>query len=291
MNNTLRACLCMVGAVVSFCSMAVSGRLLAEEFDTFEIMAYRSVIGLSVVVAVAYWAGSLREISTKDFPLHTLRNTVHFIAQNLWFAALTMIPLAQVFALEFTAPIWVMVFAALFLGEALTKLRVSCAIAGFFGVLLVARPEAGELNIGLVFAATAAVGFAVAIITTQQLTRHHSITCILFWLTTMQAVLGILSAAVDGDMAWPSLQGWPLLIAVGAAGLAAHFFLTKALSLAPATIVVPIDFARLPLIAILGAILFAEPLDIWVFVGGLIIFAANYINTIAAIRQPNTHSR
>ena len=113
---------------------------------------------------------------------------------------------------------------------------------------------------------------------TRKLTQTASITCILAYLTGMQAVFGAISAGFDGDIALPTAQTLPWVVVIGLAGLTAHFCLTKALSIAPASVVMPIDFARLPIIAIVGIVLYAEPVDSLVLVGGAIIFAANYIN-------------
>jgi drug/metabolite transporter (DMT)-like permease len=94
----------------------------------------------------------------------------------------------------------------------------------------------------------------------------------------MQVIFGLISAGFDGDIALPTSQTLPWVVIIGFAGLTAHFCLTKALSIAPASVVMPIDFARLPIIAIVGIILYAEPIDTLVLVGGVIIFAANYLN-------------
>ena len=91
-------------------------------------------------------------------------------------------------------------------------------------------------------------------------------------------MFGLVAAGYDGDIALPSLQATPWIVLIGFAGLIAHFCLTTALSLAPANIVMPIDFIRLPVIAIVAARFLDEPLDVWVFVGALVIFGANYIN-------------
>jgi drug/metabolite transporter (DMT)-like permease len=276
----LRAALWMTGAIVSFSSMAVAGRSLARELDTFEIMTYRSFIGIAVVVACALAMGTLRQVRSDRLGLHLVRNLFHFSGQNLWFYAITMVPLAQVFALEFSSPLWVALAAPFFLNERLTATRFGCALLGFAGILIVARPFTGSLDPGLIAAALAAIGFAGSAIFTKILTRSQSITCILFWLTVMQAVFGTICAGWDGDVAWPSAPLIPFVILVGLAGLLAHFCLTKALTLAPATIVIPFDFLRLPVIAMIGMALYGEALDIWVLVGAAIIFGANYLNIL-----------
>ncbi|WP_299416874.1 DMT family transporter [uncultured Sulfitobacter sp.] len=278
MNVILKAALWMTGAIASFSFMAVAGRSLAAEYDTFEIMLYRSLVGVIIVVVVTIYGNRWRELRFDQFGQHFLRNAFHFTGQNLWFYAVAVVPLAQVFALEFTSPLWVAVLAPLILGEQMTRIRALAAVLGFVGILIVARPDVGTLDIGLAAAATAAIFFALTIMLTKRLTRDNSITSILFFLTTIQLVFGLITAGYDGDIALPNAQSLPFLVLVGCAGLLAHFCLTNALSIAPATVVVPLDFARLPVIAIVAMILFDEPIEIWVFVGGVIIFSANYLN-------------
>ena len=284
MSDTMRAALWMIGAIVSFTSMAIAGRAVSLELDTFEIMFFRSLTGIVIVLVVASVTGTLTQVNRKQLGLHGVRNLAHFTGQNLWFYALTVIPLAQVFALEFTTPIWVILLSPLLLGERMTAVGLLAAFLGFAGVMIVTQPGATEVSSGTIAAACAAIGFALTAIFTRRLTRTQTITCILFWLTIMQAVFGLVAAGYDGDIAWPSAQAAPWLILIGCAGLLAHYCLTTALSIAPATIVMPIDFARLPVIAVVGALVYSEPFDPFVILGAVVIFAANYINIRHAAR-------
>ncbi|MGC8202376.1 DMT family transporter [Aliiroseovarius sp. PTFE2010] len=279
----LHAALWMMGAVGGFSSMAIAGRQLGGQLDTFEIMAYRSVIGFGIVLALGWATGALRSVNSAHLQLHFWRNVFHFTGQNLWFFAVAIIPLAQVIALEFTAPILVVLLAPMVLGDRLTRLNVITALIGFCGILIVARPfGAGALSPGLIAAALCAWGFAGSILFTRKLTQKGdvTVTCVLFWLTLMQMVFGFACAGLDGDMTLPSLPtaGW--LVVVGMGGLVAHFCLTTALSLAPPAIVSPIDFVRLPLIALLGAAIYGEALEWPVLLGAAIIFGANYANIL-----------
>ena len=281
-----RAALWMLGAVVSFSSMAVAGREVSFELDTFEIMTYRSIVGALIIIAVARTTGAARQITLRSPGLHLVRNVLHFAGQNLWFLAITLIPLAQVFALEFTSPLWVLVLSPLVLGERLTRLRVVAALMGFAGILIVARPGAATLSAGTLAAAAAAIGFAGSILTTKRLTRTETLTCILFWMTVTQTAFGLLCAGIDGDFALPSAVSLPWLAVIGAAGLSAHYCLTTALSIAPATLVTPVDFLRLPLIAVIGMAAYAEPLDPFVILGAAVIFLGNYLNLWSETRRP-----
>ncbi|BBU56555.1 DMT transporter permease [Mameliella alba] len=278
MHDTLRGCLWMTGAIASFTVMAIAGRAVSLDLDTFEIMLYRSLIGIVIVLSVAGMAGTLSHITTRNMRTHLVRNLFHFSGQNLWFFSITAIPLAQVFAIEFTSPFWVMLLSALILGERLTPNRVGAAILGFIGILIVTRPSPETADIGQLTAALAAIGFAGSAVFTRLLTRTERITCILFWLTVMQAAFGLVCAGIDGDIALPAADSLPWVVLIAFAGLVAHFCLTTALSLAPATVVMPIDFARLPVIALVGMLVYAEALDPLVLLGALVIFGANYAN-------------
>ena len=275
----------MLGAIASFSAMAVAGRAVSHSLDTFEIMTYRSLVGILVLWIILTLTGQWQQVTRRSLGTHIVRNAAHFTGQNLWFYAVTAIPLAQVFALEFTSPIWVVLLSPLILGEPLTRLRLMSVLAGFVGILIVARPSPDTISPGLIAAAGSAVFFALSVMYTRLLTRTETVLCIMFWLTLMQAVFGIIFSAWDGDMVAPSAQTLPWLVLIGLAGLLAHYCLTSALAIAPATVVVPIDFVRLPTIAIVGMLLYGEALDAWVFVGAAVIFAANYANIWYANRR------
>ena len=284
MSPTLQAALWMIGSIVSFTLMAVAGREVSDTLDTFEIMLFRSITGLLIMVAIVTVQRSWAQITLERWRMHSLRNAAHFTGQNLWFYALTVLPLAQVFAFEFTTPIWVILLSPLLLRERITRIGALAAALGFTGVLIVARPDAASLSPGLFAAAGCAVAFALTAILTRKLTQTETITTILVFLTSTQLIFGLICAGYDGTITLPTGAILFWVIGIGCAGLLAHFCLTTALSLAPANIVMPIDFARLPTIAIVAMVLYNEAIDIWVFVGAAIIFGANYLNITAGAK-------
>ncbi|QPM89535.1 DMT family transporter [Pseudooceanicola algae] len=277
-SDILRAVFWMSGAIVSFLAMSLAGRSLGTRLDTFEIMTWRSLTGMAIMITVLTLRRRWGLITFDRFGLHIARNLAHFTGQNLWFFAVTLIPLAQLFALEFSSPIWVLILSALLLGEKLTRNRVLAALLGFCGILLVTRPGSEPLSPGIIAAASTAIFFALTTVSTKRLTRDVHPLAIVFWMTVTQSVFGLVTAGYDGDMAMPTAETLPLLLLVGCSGLLAHFCVTTALSLAPATVIMPIDFTRLPLAAIIGALFLAEPLNIWVLMGAVVIFAGNYLN-------------
>lgn len=274
----------MVGAMASFTLMAVAGRALFATHDTFEIMMYRSFIGVVIVIALGSFNGTLGSIRLARLGLHTLRNLAHFVGQNLWFYALVFIPLSQLFAFEFTNPLWVAVLAPFLLGEALTRTRILAFGLGFLGILIVARPESAPLGFATFAAAACAICFALTTISTKKLGQTETTTCILFWLTVIQGIFGIICAGFDMQITPPQSDtiGW--LTVVGVCGLLAHYCITTALKLAPATIVAPLEFLRLPLIAVVAYVLYGEPLVPAIFIGAAIVFAANWLNIRAESR-------
>ncbi|MEO0426559.1 MAG: DMT family transporter [Pseudomonadota bacterium] len=282
-RGTLIASLWMLGAIASFATMAVAGRELSAELDTFEIMAYRSALGFPVIVAMMAMGEGLGRVRTSLGREHAVRNVIHFSAQNAWFYGIATIPLAQLVALEFTNPIWVVCLAPLMLGERMTRGAVLAALIGFLGILIVARPGIEPLGLGHAAGLFAAIGFALTNIFTKRLSREDSALCILFWMTLSQAVMGVL-CALPGGIAWPSEALMPWVLLVGVCGLTAHFSLTRALFAAPASTVAPMEFMRLPVIAAAGALLYGEPLEVAVFIGAAVILAGNLIGIRARQR-------
>ncbi len=281
----LRAAIWMSGAIASFSLMAVAGRLLGPQHDTFEIMTYRSLVGFVIVCALLTARNMWGQITTHRLGLHLIRNLAHFTGQNLWFFAVAITPLAQVFALEFTTPLWVILLSPLLLGERFTAVKLLSVLIGLTGIWQVT--QVGNLlelstllqgGTGLAAAAASAIFFATTIICTKKLTGNITVACILFYLTAMQALFGLGAGLIDGQMALPTATSAPWLVLVGCAGLLAHYCLTNALKTAPATVVAPLDFIRLPVIAFVGLVMFNESLTLSLVYGAALIFAANYIN-------------
>jgi drug/metabolite transporter (DMT)-like permease len=247
-------------------------------------MMYRSFVGIALVLALGWYFGTLGQITRRHMGTHFTRNIAHFTGQNLWFYAVTVIPLTQLFALEFTSPLWVLLLSPMVLGERLTRMRVLAAVMGFVGILIITRPWEYGISFGITTAALSAVAFAWTTLMTKKLTRTESVTCVLFYLTVMQAVFGVICAGYDGDIAIPSLTALPYVMVIALCGLLAHFCITSALSVAPATVVIPVDFARLPVIAVIGMLAYGEALDILVLAGAVLIFVGNYSNILHETR-------
>lgn len=280
-------------ALVSFTAMAVSGRAIQVDLTTFELMFWRSLIGWGIIVAIVLalgrgGRGAVRLVRPHNLRMHGLRAVVHFTGQNLWFYALMLIPLAQLVALEFTMPVWVAALAPLLLGEAFTRRRAIVAAIGLAGVIVIAQPGAQVLNIGHLAAIGAAIFFALNLIATRAIMRWDGVLCVLFWMTGFQMLLSVPLALVWGGLDWPSAELWPWVLLVAVTGLSAHFALTSALGLAPATTIAPMEFLRLPVVALVGVWLYGESLQWSVLFGGALILLANWINLRKQTKQNDT---
>jgi drug/metabolite transporter (DMT)-like permease len=275
----VRAALWMLGAVATLSIMAIAGRELSAELNTFQILFFRSLVGLGVICVLLHRSG-WAQAKTKAFGVHLLRNVSHYAGQFGWFFALGVIPLSEVFAIEFTTPIWTAVLAAAVLGERMNRLRMAGVAAGFIGVLVILRPGISVVSVGALAVLGAAFAYAISYIMTKKLSATDTPLAILFYMTAIQFPLGLLAALFDWR--WPSPWAWPWVVAVAVTALLAHYCMARAFRLADATVVVPLDFLRLPLIALLGWLLYAEPVNGWVLAGAACVFAGIWLNLKSA---------
>lgn len=267
----------MAGALLSFSAMAVSVRELSRAgLSIFEILAIRSGAALVILGVVLLMRPNLRvHARPHRLGLNILRNSIHYASQFAWAYAVTLLPLALVFALEFTTPAWTALLAAWFLGERLTPSRIGVVVFGLIGILIILRPGIESFNPAAGLVLLAAIGFAVMMIMTKKLTGTQSTFSIVFWMAVIQFPLSLIGSdpAVFLDAGLYDLRHILPAIAIGLAGLTSHFCLSNAFRAGDATLVVPMDFMRIPLIAVIGWAFYGEALDIWVLVGALVIIA------------------
>jgi drug/metabolite transporter (DMT)-like permease len=268
-----RVLLWMTGALVSFTTMAVSIRSLSGALNIFEILTIRNGMGLVIVVAIAIMRPELRRtLVPRRMGLNFLRNTIHFVAQYAWALSITLLPFATIFALEFSMPAWSALLAYLLLGERMTVSRIGAIVFGFIGVLIILRPGLNAFHPAALLVLFAAFGFAATNVATKKLVFTESAFAIIFWMNVIQLPMGLAGSSLESFLRLEAPALLPVL-GIGLAGLSAHFCLTNALRWGDATIVVPFDFLRLPLIALIGWWFYGESVDALVFVGAAVIFS------------------
>ena len=262
----------MVGALLSFSVMAVSIRELAKAgLSIFEILVFRSAIALLVLLLLVLLRPELWvHAKPRRMGLNLFRNTVHYASQYAWALSLTMLPLATVFALEFTMPAWTALLAIWLLHERMTPSRLGVVVLGLVGVLVILRPGIASFNPAAMLVLVAAFGFATVMITTKQLTMTETTFGIVFWMSVIQLPLSLIGSDLTVFLHLETRHILPA-IGVGIAGLTSHYCLSNAFRSGDATLVVPLDFMRIPLIAAVGWAFYGERLDIFVLLGALII--------------------
>jgi drug/metabolite transporter (DMT)-like permease len=271
----------MTGALLSFSAMAVSIRNLSGVLNVFEILTFRSGIGVAILTAVALARPAQRRtLAPRRMGLQFIRNGLHFVAQYSWAWSIALLPFATIFALEFTMPAWTALLAALLLGERMTTSRVGAIAFGFVGVLIILRPGVEGFHPAILLVLVAAFGFAASNIATKTLISTESTFAIIFWMNAMQLPMALAGSEMQSFLRLGSASLLPIL-GIGISGLAAHVCLTNAFRWGDASIVVLLDFLRLPLIAFIGWWFFAESLDVFVFIGAVVIFSGIVWNLLA----------
>ena len=272
-GDLLKAIGWMIGALVSFTVMTVSVRELADDLHAFEMLFVRSGLG-AIFLAALLTAKGWHQIHTQRLVGHIGRNVIHFAGQVFWILGITLLPLATVSAIEFTTPIWGALLAVLFLGERMHRGRWVALALGFVGILVIIRPGLEVLNIGALIMLGCTFCFGTTSVITKWLTREDSALAILFYMVLLQTLFG----AVASIFVWAPIRlehgPWLLLLAI--TGLSAHYSLTRALAAADASFVMPFEFLRLPFVAVIGFLLYAEPFEAAILLGAGLIFLGNY---------------
>jgi drug/metabolite transporter (DMT)-like permease len=269
------AALWMLGTVFSLSLIAIGARELAQHMNLFEMIFFRSVFGLLILTPLVLYQNKCIPL-TKQFKTHLIRNVTHYLGQAAWFYGIAFIALAKVFAIEFTTPIWTLLMATFLLGEKMTGWRILAILLGIAGVLIVLRPGLIPIHLASVVVLGGSFCFALSHIYTRKLAQLESPTIILFYMNAIQVPLALLPALNGWVM--PVGISWFWILALGTMSISAHYCLSRALSIADASIIIPIDFLRLPLIILVGYLFYQEALDWFVLLGAGIIFIGNSLS-------------
>ncbi len=274
----------MAGWLTLMLIVAVAGRETLRELNVFQIMEIRSVVGFVMLYPLIHLNGGFGAMRTAKPLKHLSRNLVHYGAQLCWFYALTLIPLAQVVSIEFTMPVWTAILATLFLGERMTVWKIAATVLGIVGVIVIVRPATGAINPGQMIALAAALGFGVSITLMKSLTRTEGTIAIIFWMLAIQSAAGFVPALYAWQ--WPSAYVWMWLVVVAFCGTFSHFCMARAMLYADATVVIPMDFLRVPLTALAGWLIYSERLDLLTVLGAMLILSGNLLNLRPAAHAP-----
>ena len=194
--------------------------------------------------------------------------------------AITVASLAQVIALEFKFPLWVILLDPTFLGETLIKLRLIKRIVGFSEFLIITVPLSKNLSVGFVAAGLSAIGFSNSVLLTKLLSKSKSTIHIVFYMPVIQNIFGFICSVCDRKVTVFSKSKIRLVAIISILGLLAQYWLTASLTLIPAAVVSPLEFVRLTIIVALGFLLCNKPIELSLIIGALFVSISNYINIL-----------
>jgi drug/metabolite transporter (DMT)-like permease len=278
------AALWMAGWLALMLIVAVAGREGMRELNVFQLMEVRSILGLCMLYPLIRINGGFSVVKTARVHVHIARNLIHYGAQLGWFFALTLIPIGQVVAIEFTMPIWTAILAAMFLGERMTSWKIAAIVLGIVGVIIIVRPATGEVNPGQLIALAAAVGFGISIAMVKSLTRTEQTLAFIFWMLVVQSAAGLFPALYVWK--WPPTYIWGWVVVIAFCGTFSHYCMARAMLHADATVVIPMDFLRVPLTATAGWLIYSERLDLFTVLGAALILTGNLLNLKPNSRVP-----
>ena len=268
-SPTVIAIALMVGAMVLFSAGHGLVRFASDELHSFQIGFLRSVFGLIFLLPIILKGWDFSDLRVKRPKLHIIRGALSAMNTLAWFTAIAIMPLGEAVALNFTSPLFATLLAAIFLGEAVRARRWTATIVGFIGVLIVVRPGGETVQLGAILALGSALSIAVNVLLIRVMSQEDSTRAIVTTFNLAIVFFTLIPAMIVWT--WPSPLMWAVTFAVGVTTTVAHLMLTKAMSLAEASAIVPLEFIRLPLAVLIGFVWFAEILDGWTILGATII--------------------
>ncbi|MFO1352490.1 MAG: DMT family transporter [Gammaproteobacteria bacterium] len=282
----LRAAFFAVLATALLATMHALVRRTSQGLHPFEIAFFRNLFGLLTVTPFLIRAGR-GALRTQQPRLQMLRSALGIIALLSWFYGLSRVPIAQATALSFSAVIFATLGASFILHEKLHLRRWLAVGCSFAGTLIVLRPGFHELNVGVLVILLSSVCWGTNLIIVKRLSGTDETFSVVAWMSIMMTVLAILPAV--WVWRWPTMEqtGWLLL--VGLTGGAGQLAMTKAMQLADASVVVPLDFTRLLWTSLIGYWWFAEIPDLWTWIGGAVIFLSSALLTYRESRSKFPH--
>ena len=270
---SLQAAGLMMLSCVIFSFMTAVVRHVTNELPTLEVIFFRNLFGLLTMAPLFIRWGIGPLLRTRRIGLFLLRGGIGYISMLCWFTAIAIVPLADAVALGFTAPLFVTILAIFILGEVVRARRWTAMLIGFAGAILILRPGFGEVNAYYFLVMASAVSMACSVIMIKILGRTESATTIVAYMVIIILPISAIPAAFVWQ--WPTLEQLGWLVALGGLATAGHLAVTKALMLADATAVMPLDFLRLPITAFIAYLAFAEVPDPWVWIGAAVIFGSS----------------
>jgi drug/metabolite transporter (DMT)-like permease len=264
-----KAIILNISSIVLFSIMVIFIRKASESLHILEVVFFRNLLALIVMLPIIKSIG-LAAIKMNNPRLFFMRGFIGAIGMIAGFTCLTLIPLAQATAISFSQPLFITIGATIFLGEIIKARRIAAIIVGIIGMLIIVQPGFNTLSFGIMLAIISALALSVNALIVKKLTLTDTPHAIIIWMVIMLIPITLIPAIPVWE--WPSLEAWIYLWGIAILGTLAHFSWTKSYAIAEITSLEPIGFIKLPIMALLGWMIFAEIPGTWTWVGGLIIF-------------------
>ena len=273
-NKNIIGIIWMLGFMVSITIMAICIRELSYKYSSFEIQNFRNIFSI-IIIYIVFLLKKNINLNSKQLKNNFIRNIFHFIGQSAWTWGLTVLPLATVFSLEFTMPIWAAIISILIFKEKISLNKIFFLFLGLIGTWIILVPDTRYIEFSNIIVLFSAITYAFAHNYTKELTKTDSILSILFFMSIIQLPLSFIGSIMMGNMQFNIIQEVPLILLLTVTSLLAHYSLSSALKKSDATIILPIDYIRLPIIVIIGWYYYNEIITNNVIIGSiLIIFGA-----------------
>lgn len=256
MSAVRRAIICKLVSALLIAGMYGLIKGLGQDYPVGQILFVRNLFALIPILLLIHWLGEWGALRTRNVGAHLRRCTFGTASQVLCFAAVGLLPLATATALTYTAPLFIGLFAMLFLGESVSRGRWLSLLCGFLGVYLIVLPGAGSVEPGVLVALAGAVATAAALLSIRTMSGEEKGSAVAFYFTVFGAVAGALSLWFDSVV--PSLEELPVLVAIGLLGGAAQILLTFAYQNAPATLIAPFEYSTLVFASLIGFLVWAD---------------------------------
>lgn len=260
----------MLGFIINISIMAISIRELSFKYSSFEIQNFRNIFSI-IVIFIILMVTKHTQLNTFQLKNNFIRNIFHFIGQSAWTWGLTVLPLAIVFSLEFTMPIWAVIIAIVVLKEKITLNKIFFLIIGLIGTLIIFMPDTKYIGFYNIIVLCSAITYAIAHNFTKKLTTTDSILSILFFMSIIQLPFSLIGSFIIGNIHYNIMMEIPLIILLTITSLLAHYSLSSALKYSDASVVLPIDYIRLPLIVFIGWYYYDEIISTNVVIGSILI--------------------
>lgn len=283
-NNNVRGALWGLGMVAGLGGVSIAVRTLKPDIALQELLFFRAFIGLVAITLIMLPKG-WRILIPRRPGLQLVRNLFHVSAQYCVFFAVVIIPLAEVTAIEFTVPLITCLMAAPLLKEKIGRTRWIGMIVGFIGILFVVRPVFEVVPPAMLIAILGAVLFSCNTILVKILSEVEEASTMVFVMNVIQSLV-LLGPAL---YVWttPEWHHVPWLLMLGLSGILAHYCLSRALAIADTSVVLPLDFLRLPFIALIAYWVWGETFSPWSALGAVIIFGSSYFAIMKVRRESN----